>query len=87
MAQSKLRRTTGTIVAIQEERFRLETERGVGLLLTLATRSVVCMDCMEMWFCSGIPVSIEYLGEPNRSTGVAYSVRPAAVSLRKDGRP
>ncbi len=81
MAHSKLQRATGTIVAIQEERFRLETERGDGLLLTLANRSLVGMERMEQWYCSNTPVTIEYRGEPNRNTGIAYSVRPAAVSL------
>ncbi len=81
MAQSLMQRATGTIVAIQEERFRLETERGVGLLLTLANRSLISVERMEEWFCAGTQVTIEYRGEPNRVTGIAYCVRPVAVSL------
>ncbi len=66
---------TGHIVAIQEERFRLMTDSGNTLLLTLGKFSKVSSDDLCQWHAEGAHVSVDYQGEPNLASGIALSVK------------
>jgi hypothetical protein len=69
---------TGAILVVQEQRFHLLTERGQGLLLTLAPGAPVQMDDLRRWQAAQTPVTVAYTGEPNLTSGIAYQVQPLA---------
>ncbi len=71
---------TGSIVAIQEERFRLIGREGQGYLLTLANPASNDLADLERWRRDQMLVSVRFSGEPNLASGVARSVRPSAGS-------
>jgi hypothetical protein len=70
------RRTTGRIIAVQEQRFRLQTENGQGLLLTLAVNANIDSQDLHRLRAAQTWILVEYSGEPNLATGVAYLIRP-----------
>ena len=69
---------TGSLIVVQEQRFRLLTDRGQGLLLILAPSAPVQTEDLCRWYAAQMPVTVEYIGEPNLTSGVAYQVRPLA---------
>lgn len=81
MAKKTIQSITGTLIAIQEERFRLETENGEVYLLTIANRAPVDYRQMVEWYQNNVPVTAQFQGESNTVTGIVHIVRPAAVSL------
>ena len=76
--RSQRHTTTGAILVVQEQRFRLLTDRGQGLLLTLSHTAPVQMDDHCRWHATRMLVTVKYTGEPNLTSGVAYQVRPLA---------
>ena len=68
------RTATGTILAVQEQRFRLRTPDGRTLLLTLVRDRLV--DDLARWRDARTPVEVIFEGQPNLVSGVACSVRP-----------
>jgi hypothetical protein len=66
----------GTIIAIQEERFRLVSRDGQGYLLTLANHAAAGLRELDGWRRNETLVEVAYTGEPNLDTGVAWEVRP-----------
>ena len=74
-AGAGMRTTTGHIIVVQEQRFRLVTEEGQGLLLTLAYNAEVEGEGLESLCASSACVSVTYTGEPNLASGVAYVVK------------
>ncbi len=68
----------GRILLIQEERFRVLGERGQSYLFTLARNGSPDITILERWHEADVPVQVEYEGEPNLESGVAYSVKPLA---------
>ena len=70
------RTATGAIIVVQEQRFQLLTDRGQGLLLTLSHTAPVHIDDLCRWHVARLPVTVEYTGEPNLTSGIAYHVRP-----------
>ena len=70
------RRTAGRIIAVQEQRFRLQTESGQGLLLTLAVNANVDGQDLDRLRAAQTRIVVEYSGEPNLATGVAHRIRP-----------
>ena len=71
MAQ-QVQQATGLILAVQEQRFRLFTESGQSLLLTLANASRTRYEDLVAWKDRNQPVTVFYTGEPNFARGVAY---------------
>jgi hypothetical protein len=69
---------TGSLIVVQEQRFRLLTDRGQGLLLTLAPTAPVQTEDLCRWYEAQMPVTVEYTGEPNLTSGIAHQVRPLA---------
>jgi hypothetical protein len=66
----------GRIALVQEQRFRLTTDDGRSLLLTLAHDASVGQEALCRILESGAPVEVEYAGEPGLASAVARSVRP-----------
>jgi hypothetical protein len=66
---------TGRIVAIQEDRFRLETDIGQGLLLTLGKDSRQSPGDLAAWHAADARVIVLYSGKANLESGVACWVR------------
>lgn len=65
----------GIITVVQEQRFRLITDAGQGLLLTLAHDASVDNNGLKHLHETLAHVDVEYEGEPNLQTGVAHSIR------------
>ncbi len=74
MKGSRARTARGTITVVQEERFRLVTDDGQGLLLTC--RSGLDGRDLCRWHANQTHLVVEYEGEPNLVSGVARSIRP-----------
>ena len=66
---------SGTIVGVQEMRFRLITDDGKGLLLTLGHNSPVSANDLMRWHKSNTRVVVVFNGEPNYQSTVVQSVR------------
>jgi hypothetical protein len=66
----------GTIVVVQEERFRLLTASGQGLLLTLARTANATRSDLLRWQRARTPLFVAYSGEPNLASGVAQRLLP-----------
>ncbi len=77
-----LQRARGIIVAVQEDRFRLTTLKGVTLLLTLANHAGVRITDLRDWQAAQVQVQVWYSGEPNLVSGVARSVEPLVDEWR-----
>lgn len=63
----------GQIIAVQEQRFRLVTDDGRGLLLTLHNRAHTPADLLTLQQ-SGERVQVTYEGEPGLTSGVARRI-------------
>ena len=74
MAISSLKRVSGHITVVQEQRFRLTTDAGQSVLFTLANDAGVGSADLRRWHERGTRVAVEYDGEPNLASGVALSV-------------
>jgi hypothetical protein len=70
---------TGIITVVQEQRFRLLTPTGQGLLLTLARNASLTSSDLWRLHTAHIQVVVTYQGEPNLESGVAYGVRPSVL--------
>jgi len=70
-------RTAGRIAVVQEERFRLITDEGQGLLLTLSKDAAASAEDLDRYYRDAIHVEVDYSGEPNIESGVASQVRQA----------
>jgi hypothetical protein len=75
MRRAGLRTVTGHITILQEERFRLVTDDGRVLLLTLAHNAGVGAEELHHFRQSGTRLCVEYEGEPDLASGVARSVK------------
>jgi len=65
----------GTIAVVQEQRFRLITDTGQGLLLTLAHDAPLESSDLRHMHDANMHVIVEYEGEPNMDSGVARSIK------------
>ncbi len=74
-----MRRVAGYVTAVQEVRFRLLTDDARGFLLTLYHGASVNGEDLRRFSLAHTHVSVDYEGEPNLSSGVAYRVRPVAT--------
>jgi hypothetical protein len=66
---------SGKIAVVQEERFRLITDDGQGLLLTLSHSARATPEDLWAYHRRSAHVRVDYSGEPNMASGVATSVR------------
>ncbi len=64
----------GRITIVQEERFRLATESGQVLLLTLGHGARISQTDLILLRDSGALVSVTYTGEPNTAWATAQAV-------------
>ena len=67
----------GRIGVVQEGRFRLLTDGGQGLLLTLGYDASIGDAELHELHASNARVVVDYEGEPNLASGVARRVRRA----------
>ena len=74
--RAQIHTAAGSLIVVQEQRFHLLTDRGQGLLFTLAHTAPVQTDDLCRWYAAQMAVTVEYTGEPNLTSGVAYHVRP-----------
>ncbi len=75
MAADKMHVAQGTIAVVQEERFRLITDTGQGLLLTLAHDAPLDDKDLRELHEANLHVVVEYEGKPNLESGVAHSIK------------
>jgi formate dehydrogenase major subunit len=80
-----MRRASGQVRAVQEQRFRLITDDGRGLLLTLAHDAGIDGPALARCAREGARVTVQYEGEPNLDSGVAHAV--AVEGAAHDGAP
>lgn len=80
MPAKEIKTANGYIVAIQEERFRLMTDEGQALLLTLGRFAGRTSD-LHRWHTARQHVRVEYSGEPNLESGVARSITPSHLTF------
>ena len=74
MEVSRKHIATGYITVVQEQRFRLVTDAGQGLLLTLAHDAPLDSSSLQHLHGSMTHVDVEYEGDPNLQTGVAHMI-------------
>ena len=72
-----LRNTAGRLVAVQEQRFRLRTDDGQVVLLTLARDARLDGAKLAELYRRRARVAVAYSGQPNLTGGVAHAVREA----------
>jgi hypothetical protein len=65
----------GKIAVVDEQRFRLVTDNGQTLLLTLAEKASLDGKDLQRLHRAGVPVEVEYTGDPNLDSGVAYKIK------------
>ncbi len=64
----------GHILMVQEERFRLMTDAGETLLLTVPTFARFGPADLKRWHAQNAHLRVTYAGAPNLVSGVARSV-------------
>jgi hypothetical protein len=65
---------SGHINVVQEARFRLITDDGAGLLLTLGQHAGASPEDLHRYQRDNVRVVVDYVGEPNLVSGVALRV-------------
>ncbi len=74
-----MKSVTGSILLVQEGRFRLMTDDGRGFLLTLAHDAGIEPSDLERLHRENVRVEVEYEGDPNLVSGVARRVRAVSA--------
>ncbi len=83
MTQTRTERASGHITMVQEQRFRLFTPAGQGLLLTLSHKASLRGEDLKRLYQEHTPVEVLYEGPPNLAAGVALEVRPAGSGVAR----
>ncbi len=81
MTQHDRHTVQGTISIVQEQRFRLITDGGQALLLTLAENAPLNARDLRRLQQDGARVKVEYAGEPNVNSGVAHKIESLGPAL------
>jgi hypothetical protein len=68
--------TVGIITVVQEGRFRLASEDGRSLLLTLAAAAPHEPQDVQALQAEGVRVGVVHEDAPGRASGVAHEIRP-----------
>ncbi len=71
---SKRSTVTGVVQAVQEQRFRMITDTGQSLLLTLHNLASIPTDLGELQKAQA-HIRVEYEGDPNLTSGVARKIQ------------
>jgi len=66
----------GHITVVQEQRFRMVTDAGQGMLFTLSRGAQAHQADLHRFHEAYAHVAVEYMGEPNLASGVAQAVYP-----------
>ena len=74
----------GYITVVQEQRFRLVTDTGQGLLLTLAHNAPVGENDLHHWRQAKTHVAVTYEGQPNFASGIAHAVKPTVEEIGRE---
>lgn len=74
------RTLTGRIIVVQEQRFRVVTDDGRGMVFTLGTFAKTTMGDLARFKAANAPVIVHYTGEPSFASGVAQRVEPHKVN-------
>lgn len=74
------KQVSGRITVVQEQRFRLTTPQGRGLLFTLGTHATPTMGALSRYMEAQLPVTVEYSGDSTFADGIAHSVTPTGPS-------
>ncbi len=74
MAKSSTQRASGHIVMVQEQRFRLRTDSGQGLLLTLSHKASLRGEDLQRLRGAQRRVGVVYEGGRDLANGVALEV-------------
>lgn len=74
----------GHITVVQEQRFRLVTDTGQGLLLTLSHNAPVGENDLQRWYQAKTHVAVTYEGQPNFASGIAHAVKPNVEEISRD---
>ena len=75
MAATNTHTAKGYIIAVQEERFRMVTEDGQGLLLGLSNNPTISLEELQDWQQNQSLVSVEYRGEPNLASALVIRIK------------
>jgi hypothetical protein len=75
MAGTKSKQAIGHITIVQEQRFRLLTEEGQGFLFSVSHTCPLDPVDLDGLREKHSPVVVEYEGEPDLATAIAYRVR------------
>jgi len=73
---SKAKVVHGYILLVQEERFRLLTDDGQGLLLTLTHNANVGAKDLHRFHKERTHLEVHYTGEPNLVSAAAKTIKP-----------
>ena len=76
MKSGNSKRLRGRIILVQEDRFRAVGPSGRGYLFTLSHRARAAHADLARWHAADAEVLIDFQGEPNLASGVAYRVVP-----------
>lgn len=74
-----MKQITGYITIVQEDRFRLTTDDGRGLLFTLISSARAKRGSLRDFCDRHCRVDVEYQGEPDYEDGVATLVQPSVA--------
>ncbi len=77
MADDGAKTARGKIVLVQEQNFRLATDDGRVLQLTLGVHAWPLPERLARFRDAGTAVAVEYDGEPGTTTATARLIRPA----------
>ena len=72
---SAARRARGHLTQVQEQRFRIATDDGPNLLLTLAHDAPQDHADLEQMLSDRAEIVVDFEGEPGLESGVAHGVR------------
>lgn len=76
MSGTSRQKVRGRIIIVQEQFFRLVTDSGRGLLLTLGVFARSAPEELIRFRDERTVVEVEYEGEPGYASGKAHAVRP-----------
>lgn len=76
MAGDTTRTARGRIVVVQEQAFRLLTDDGRGLHLTLGVYGWPFPQDLARFRDAGTTIEVEYDGEPGTTTATAHVIHP-----------
>lgn len=75
--KTRSKTVTGRILAVQEDRIRLETGSGQVLLLTLSNRAGAGHAQLQRWQQDGHRLRVTYQGQANLASGSVQAIEPA----------